>query len=327
VALTPDAVERRTFPIADWGYDRGEVHKFLVEVAATLRYARHASNYDPPPPPPPPPAAASLGVAGAEPVVALRADALELVNDDGRADARGLGQRITQILDAAETLASSIHADAEQALLVARANAEQEVATQKQEAEAEIAGLREQAKRVLSASQAKAERIVAEAEDHAASLRSAADQRAKIRNQRLQRVAEQHAERVLRFERDAVGRLKEAQDDLQQAVERLTGSEHSPVLDLSSGQPSVRVGSIEVDGPQPPEPREPVPRRRVGEHSTLRIGEESSVDAVNRMVQAAVERAAQTGAQDAQSTRSTRTSAAMPEPAAATAEPAAAPVD
>jgi hypothetical protein len=233
---------------------------------------------------------------GAESARTLRADALDLVNDDGRADSGRLGEKISEILQAAEMLASDLHADAEQALLVARSDAEQEVADRRREAEASAAAVREQAKRVLTASQEQAARILAEAEDHAASLRTDADERAKIRNERLQRVAEQHAERVLRFERDAIGRLREAQDDLQQAVERLTGSEHSPVLDLSHDQPAVRVGSIDVEA-GPAAPPAPAERIRVTERSTERLGsDEGNADPVNRLVRAAVERAVENSA-------------------------------
>jgi hypothetical protein len=277
--MTPDAIERRTFAIADWGYDRGEVHTFLVEMAALLRAAQQGAAE-----------AAGAGVTGAErrdAARALRAEALELA-EDGVVDPARLSEQISRILDAADAVAAGLRADAEQALLVARSNAEQEAADRMREAESDAETIREQAKRVLVSSQDQAERIVAEAEAHAESLRLAADERAKIRNQRLQRVADQHAERVLRFEHDAISRLRQAQADLQQAIERLTGSESSPVLDLSGGQPSVRVGSIERRSGRRTVP--PV-RPRVAERSTQRTSDAPDADPVNRLVRAAVDRA------------------------------------
>jgi hypothetical protein len=281
VAVTPDAIERRTFAIADWGYDRGEVHQFLVEMAAVLRAAQRGI------------AAAAGHDDGLQP---LRADAVELVDGDGKVDRSRLGEKISQLLETAELQAADMRADAEQALLVARSNAEQEAADRRREAEADAETIREQAKHVLISSQEQAERIVAEAEAHAESLRQAADERASARNERLQRVAERHAERVLRFERDAVARLREAQGDVQQAIERLTGSESSPVLDLSGGQPSVRVGALDVSTrPALPARSGAVDdrptRRRVAERSTERTSDDPNADAVNRLVRAAVDRA------------------------------------
>lgn len=44
MALGPDDIERRTFATVASGYDPDEVGKFLFEVAATLRVARHATQ-------------------------------------------------------------------------------------------------------------------------------------------------------------------------------------------------------------------------------------------------------------------------------------------
>ncbi len=221
MALTPDEIERRTFPIADWGYDRGEVHKFLVEVAATLRYAQHQSI---------------PRVSRPEPAP--------------RGDTQVVGKRVVEILRAAEELAAGIRDEAANEAAELRAQAELHVADRMREADAETARTREQAKRLLLAAQEKAARIVSDAQVQAESTIAAAEERANARAEHIERRARQHAERILRFEADVRERLEGARDDLRQAIERLVGSEERPVIDLTGARPAVRTGAGRPSDPE-----------------------------------------------------------------------------
>lgn len=288
MALTPDEIERRTFPIADWGYDRGEVHKFLVETAAVLRYVQHAALSTAP----------GVVVDPAPEEVTARSrispELAALVTEEGAIDLHKVGDQVSRILEAAETLAAGLCEDAEREAIAIRAGAEQAAADRIREAEQDARVMRDQAKRVLVTSQEQAGRITSEAEEEATALRAAAEQRVQQRTEKIQRVAQQHADRVKRFERDTVRRLEDARADLQRAIEQLTGSIDNPVLDLSRPRPSIRTGSLEEtveDGdqvvslylesvsPAVTTPVEPVEADTVGS------------DPVSNMVRAAVERA------------------------------------
>ncbi|MCX7620475.1 MAG: DivIVA domain-containing protein [Acidimicrobiales bacterium] len=228
MALTPDEIERRTFPIADWGYDRGEVHKFLVEVAATLRYAQHQSI----------------------PRVAPRAEL------PPRADAQMVSKRVVEILKAAEELAAGIRDEAANEAAGIRAQAELHAADRLREVEAQTARTKEQAKRLLLTAQEQAARIVAEAEAEAQAIVAAAEQEAKARASRIEHRARQHAARILRFEADTRVRLEGIREDLRHAIERLTGSEERPIIDLTEERPRLRIGNQQAHNqdtdPEPP---------------------------------------------------------------------------
>lgn len=113
MALTPDEIERRTFTIGDWGYERGEVHAFLSEVAATVRYTHHQSMH--------------WIVADHE-----RADASTVeVADQARAEARAVlaaaQRQAAELLDEArgraEVVVADAHSDAEHIRRQAQARA------------------------------------------------------------------------------------------------------------------------------------------------------------------------------------------------------------
>jgi DivIVA domain-containing protein len=244
MALTPDEVERRTFPIADWGYERGEVHKFLVEVAATLRYALHSSfpsvTVVAPPtvttPAPTTPAPTTPALTPLTPSTGASA-----------ADLTGLGHQVDDVVRAAEALGASLRQQAEAEATEIKARAELEAADRRREAERAADEQREQARRVLLAAEQQAAALVADAEQRAQeTLRGAVDQ-ARARAGRIERRAERHAERVGRFEADVHERLAAARADLDRALDRLTGTADEPVLDLSTERPGVRTGSLVPD--------------------------------------------------------------------------------
>ena len=257
MALTPDEVERRTFPIADWGYERGEVHKFLVEVATTLRYAFHTSFPTVTvvsPTPPPAPVAVPTGEG---------------------TDLAGLGNQVDEVLRAASALGSSLRDQAEADATTIKAQAELDAADRLREAEAEAEARREQARRVLQAAEHQAAALLADAEQQAQDIVRGAVDQARARAERIERRAERHAERVQRFEADVHDRLTAARADLDKAIERLAGSADEPVLDLSTERPGVRIGSL-IPG-EPPA------------GSTVSVSD--AVDPAARLMRAAVGRA------------------------------------
>lgn len=282
MALTPDEIERRTFPIADWGYDRGDVHKFLVEVAATLRYAQHQSI----------------------PRVAARPEA------PPRSDTHAVGKRVVEILEAAEELAAGIRDEAANEAADIRAQAELQAADRLREAEAEVARTKEQAKRLLIAAQEKAARIVADAEAEAESMIATAEEQAKARAGQIERRARQHAQRILRFEADVRERLEGIREDLRQAIERLVGSEDRPIIDLTQERPLLRVGTGATDAV--------VDTDADADARTEPSPETLAADPIEGMVRSAVDRAVEASRRRAAPPRSLKapSDTAQPAPAA-----------
>lgn len=221
--LTPDEVERHTFPIADWGYERGDVHKFLVEVAATLRYALHSSFPTVTVVNPTPPSPATTEV---------------------HPDLSQLGNQVNEVIRAAETVAASVRDQAEAEATEIRARAELDASDRRRDAEIEVNALKDQARRVLQAAEQQAAAVIADAERQAQDARQRAVDQGRRRAERLERRAAHHAEQVRRYEEDVHERLSAARSDLDRAIIRLAGSPRYPVVDLSTQRPGVRVGSL-----------------------------------------------------------------------------------
>ena len=117
-----------------------------------------------------------------------------------------------------------------------------------------------------------------------------------------------HAEQILRAERAVIERLHEVRTDVDSAIDRLAGSEERPVLDLTSGEPVLRVGGL-------------LPTS-TGEGDT----DTADDDPLRTMIRAAVDRAADegaaaddTGAHEPARTRTTRSTATEPTPTRAPA--------
>jgi DivIVA domain-containing protein len=244
VPLTPEEIERRTFSIEERGYHRDEVRRFLVEVAAAVRYALHNPMLSTGPRPAP------AAPSGARARGGVTEDGFDI-----------LGDEVANILRATHDVVQKMRAEAEaegQAIRdAARSDAEElrrqsveELRVSQQEAEAEIVWQQERVKRLLITAKEQADSIVAEAAEQARALVSAAEEQAADRVAVIESQAHQHAEQILRAERDAVRRLRAAQDDLLSAIERLTGSETRPVLDLTAlTRPVVRSGQIDPGAP------------------------------------------------------------------------------
>lgn len=254
MALTPDEIEGREFRVVDEGYDMVQVDTFLTEVAASYRYAVHNLL----------PGASGVGPAtGRHPAANTGADALTKV-----------GQEVADILRSAEKVADTVRTEAESDAATIRARADLEVAELRQAAELD----REQAKRLLTTAQDQADTIVAEAKQQSSTLVRQADEEATQRSDELLGRSQRHAEQILRAERAVVERLHDVRNDVENAIDKLAGSEERPVLDLTSGEPVLRVGGLPAEQGVDPDEADPL----------------------RTMIRAAVDRAADEGANAAE---------------------------
>jgi DivIVA domain-containing protein len=256
VALTPDEIEGREFRVVDQGYDKVQVDTFLTEVAASYRYAVHNLL--------PGASGAGVGPATGRHPSASASDGLSRV-----------GEEVSEILRSAEKIAETVRSEADTDAATIRAQADLESAELRQAADLD----REQAKRLLTHAQEQADTIVAEAEEQARSLLEQANTDATERSEELLGRSRRHAEQILRAERAVVERLHEVRADVDSAIDRLAGSDERPVLDLTSGEPVLRVGGLL---PSPPDDAEPA--------------NEATEDPLRTMIRAAVDRAADEGA-------------------------------
>jgi DivIVA domain-containing protein len=223
VALTPDEIEGREFRVVDQGYDMVQVDTFLTEVAASYRYAVHNLL----------PGASGVGPATGRHPAASNVDALSRV-----------GQEVSDILRSAEKIAETVRAEADADASTIRARADLESAELRQAAERD----RDQAKRLLTHAQEQADTIISEAEEQARTLVEQANEDATKTSEELLGRSRRHAEQILRAERAVVERLHDVRTDVDNAIDRLAGSEERPVLDLTSGEPVLRVGGLPVGG-------------------------------------------------------------------------------
>lgn len=253
MALTPDEIDGREFPVVDEGYDRVQVDTFLTEVAASYRYAVHNML----------PGASGVGPATSRHPAATGTDALSRV-----------GQEVSEILRSAEKIAETVRAEADDDAANVRARADLEAAELHQAAERD----REQAKKLLTHAQEQADTIVGEAEDQARAVLQQANDEATQKSDEMIGRSRRHAEQILRADRAVIDRLHEVRADVDAAIDRLSGEE-SPVLDLTSGDPVVRVGGL-------------LPTTDDADQATAASGD----DPLRTMIRAAVDRAAGEGA-------------------------------
>jgi DivIVA domain-containing protein len=262
VALTPDEIEGREFRVVDQGYDRVQVDAFITEVAASYRYAVHNLL----------PGASGVGQSAGRHPSASAAENLTRV-----------GQDVAEMLRSAEKIAETLQAEAEAEASSVRAAADVEAAELRQGAERD----REQAKRLLVHAQEQADAIVAEAEEQARERLKQADEEATERAEELLSRSQRHAEQILRAERAVIERLHAVRGDVDLAIDRVAGSEERPVLDLTSGEPVLRVGGLpagdddEVPAPDPPTEGDADPLRTMIRQAVRRAGEAGEAGAAD----------------------------------------------
>jgi DivIVA domain-containing protein len=234
VALTPEEIEGREFPVVSRGYDAAAVDQFLRDVAASYRYRM----LDVPPTAPP----EGPGEAPSAP---------EAPNSLAR-----VGQEVAEILRAASKLADTVRNEAETDAAAIRARAELDAADARQAAERD----REQAKRLLVRAQEQADAILAEAEEQALSRLTEAQEDARRQSEQAGERAQRQAEQLARAESEAVERLAAVRASLDSAINDLTNDAPGPVLDLTSDEALIKIGGGEPGraGPGVETRRDPV---------------------------------------------------------------------
>jgi DivIVA domain-containing protein len=262
VHLSPDEIERRSFAIEDRGYDRDEVRVFLLEVASALRLALHTTR---------PPAATPPATAVPTPPPAAEVAA-------GGDDFARLGSEVAEVLRSAHEAVAGLHHQAEVEIAARHEEALAAADEVRRQAEADATWTHDRAKRVLITAQEQADSILAEADADAAELLASARRQAHEHADQVATRTRRHAEQILRAEREALRRLHQAQAGVAAAVEMLTGSETRPVVDLTELRPSVRLGPLSLEPPEP----EPTPTAPAVVN-----------DPVARMIRNAVDRASQ----------------------------------
>jgi DivIVA domain-containing protein len=281
VALTPDEIEGREFHVVDQGYDMVQVDTFLTEVAASYRYAVHNLL----------PGASGVGPAtNRHPASGATGDALTRV-----------GQEVAEILRSAEKVAETVRDEADAEAAALRARADLEVAELRQAAERD----REQAKRLLTHAQEQSETIIREAQGEASTILEQSEADATQRADEILGRSQRHAEQILRAERAVIDRLHDVRGGIDDAIDRLAGSEDRPVLDLTSGEPVLRVGATPDDLAAGPEPAD-------RERDTLRALVRSAVDRAAEEGAAASEGDAESSSNDDNGAAHDRTGAGQP---------------
>ncbi len=267
VQLSPDEIQGRTFAIADGGYDCDEVRSFLVEVASTVRLARHTTL-------PPTVASSAPGASDGAP------------HRTAPDDFAHLGSEVATVLRAAHAAAETLRVEAERSI----AERHQDAAAQADEilhqAATEAAWTSERARRVLITAQEQAEAIAGEAEAAAVETIDEARRQAKDHTDQVVEHSRRHADQILRAEREALRRLHDAQHGIADAIDTLTDPEIRPVVDLTAGRPNLNVGSLpfephadiapdHADDPRP-DPVAQMIRRAVGRAASQ--GASSTID-------------------------------------------------
>jgi DivIVA domain-containing protein len=218
VALTPDDIEGRQFPVTDRGYDAAAVDQFLREVAASYRYEM-------------------LDVAPPE----APDDRSDAPAPPGGESLDRVGQDVADILRAAGQLADTVRTEAETDAASIRARADRDAADARQEAERD----RGQAKRLLVRAQEQAEAIVSEAEEEARSRIAQVEDEVRRQTEQALERAHQQADQIARAERDAVDRLAAVRASVDESIKDLTEDPSRPVVDLTSDDALIKIGGGE----------------------------------------------------------------------------------
>lgn len=183
-----------------------------------------------------------------------------------------VGQEIAGLLRAARSSAGAVKAEADGLAASVRSRAELEAADIRKEADAHL----EQARQVLAEAEAQAEVVRAEAERRVAEAVTTGRAEGEAQARTIIDEAERRAEEILRNERAAQQRLLAARTDLQQAIDRLSGTPDHALVDLTETGDVAATGA-RARAHHADEPAEPAP----------------STDPLLSMVRAAVGRAAE----------------------------------
>ena len=203
MAITPDEIENKVFPLVRRGYDPAEVDAFLTDVASTLAQAQGGLATPP--------------VAEAEapaPAPVAEPDAVTVRGPD---DFGQLGEEVAAILrQAHESVAQLRHrAEADAALIRQNAQREAQELTRRADADRQAAAIE------LEAARHESDRILADVQRQADGAAAAAAALARQRTREVIEAARAEARGAVTVQRNVRGRLQDTRDHIDLALDRL----------------------------------------------------------------------------------------------------------
>ncbi len=255
MAITPDEIETKVFPLVRRGYDPTAVDDFLKDVATTLAQAQGGLATPP------------------EAVAEAPAPAVEPVAPD---DYNRLGEEVAAILrQAHESVAQLRHrAEADAALIRQNAQREADELTRRADADRQAAAIE------LEAARTEAGRILEDVQRRTAGVADAAAVAAEQRVREVVEAARAEARGAVTVQRNVRGRLEDTRDHIDQALDRLVEEDTDlfGTIDLTDGAIAEAAaaaeygggpGDVPPPGQGPPTPPVPPPSVRTTPESNL----------------------------------------------------------
>ncbi len=272
MALTPDDIERRRFATSPNGYDRHDVDAFLVEAAASFRYAMQNLL----------PGVTPLGAERSSPTGSKPGE---------------IAKEVAEILDAAHRAAASVLAEAENDAARVRASADHHAAQLREQAERD----RDRVKRLLLRSEEQASSIIAQAEARAQQQRASVERDSVRRTRDSLARAKRRADDLTLAEHQLIERLTDIRGSIDallrdEPLDDATDAGATPPRDTDV-PPERSVSSIDV---RPHPGRASAPDT---DPPQTEPEDETPADRASRLVQAAVSRAATTASGGSTPTR------------------------
>jgi DivIVA domain-containing protein len=253
MAITPDEIENRVFPLVRRGYDPAEVDDFLRDVASALAQAQGGLATPP---------AAAEEAPEAEPAAATvrGPDDFEQMGEEVAAILRQAHESVATLRHRAETDAALIRQDAQREAdeLTGRAHADRQAAAIE-----------------LEAARADADWLLSDVRRQADEAAAATTALARERTREIIETARAEARGAVTVQRNVRGRLEDTRDHIEQVLDRLieedtdlfdaidlTDAALAAAGDAEGGAGSRGPDLVPPPGQGPPTPRVPPPATR-----------------------------------------------------------------
>ena len=255
MAITPDEIENRVFPLVRRGYDPAEVDDFLRDVATTLAQAQGGLAT-------PPAAVAEAPMPPGAPAA---------VTERGPDDFEQMGEEVAAILrQAHESVATLRHrAEADAALIRQDAQREADELTRRADADRQAAAIE------LEAARADADWLLSDVRRQAESAAAAAATLARERTREVIETAQAEARGAVTVQRNVRNRLEDTRDHIEQVLDRLieedtdlfaaidlTDAALAAAADAAGGETHPGLDLVPPPGQGPPTPPVPPPATR-----------------------------------------------------------------
>ena len=235
MAITPDEIETKVFPLVRRGYEPAAVDDFLKDVATTLAQAQGGLAT-----PPVPEAEATAPEPVAEP--AAEPDAVTVRGPD---DFGQLGEEVAAILrQAHESVAQLRHrAEADAALIRQNAQREAQELTRRADADRQAAAIE------LEAARHESDRILADVQRQADGAAAAAAALARQRTQEVIEAARAEARGAVTVQRNVRGRLQDTREHIDLALDRLVEEDTDLFATIDLTDAALAVAAVDDLGP------------------------------------------------------------------------------